>query len=286
MSDTPPPSVVITGASTGIGATAAAHLAARGWRVFPTVRRQADADRLLVQDERLEPLIADVCDNDAVLAAAQTVSERLGSARLTALVNNAGIVGAGPLLHIDVEEVRQVLDVNVLGIVRATQAFAPLLGTDEGRRGEPGRIVNISSSSGRVAFPFMGAYCASKHAVEALSQSLRRELRLYGVDVVVIAPGPIKTPIFEKSKAAATGKYEQTDYGAALETLDARLYKQVEKGLPVEQMSVLIERVLRAAHPKPRYRIVPSTVEQLAAEWMPTGWLDSLIAKQLGLIRR
>ena len=158
-------SVVVTGASTGIGYAIAAALGKRGIEVFGSVRRQVDGEKLQHElGNTFTPLLMDVTDDKAVKAAALLVGERLGRSTLFGLVNNAGIAGGGPLLHQPIEDFRQTLEVNLLGPFRVTQAFAPLLGADRARVGKPGRIIQISSVGGKLAFPFLGSYVASKFA--------------------------------------------------------------------------------------------------------------------------
>ncbi len=171
-------SVVITGASTGIGWATAKLLLDRGFRVFGSVRKQADADRLKSE-----------------FAAAREVRAALGGETLFGLVNNAGIAVAGPVLELAADEFRRQMDVNVIGPIIATQAFGPLLGADSSLKGKPGRIVMISSVAGKNGNPLASAYSASKHAIEGLSESLRREMMLFGIDVIIVAPGAVKTPI-------------------------------------------------------------------------------------------
>src|SRR5271165_3413624 len=201
-------SVVVTGASTGIGWGTVKVLAEKGCHVFGSVRKQSDADRLRKEfGSRFTPLLMDVTDDDAVRQAAALVAEALGRETLAGLVNNAGIAVPGPLLHLKAEEYRHQLEVNLIAPLVVTQAFAPLLGTDRSRQGQPGRIVNISSVGGKLGAPFLGAYVASKHGLEGMSQSLRRELLLYGIDVIVIGPGSVATPIWDKAEADDFSRY-------------------------------------------------------------------------------
>src|SRR5277367_4572339 len=206
-------SVVVTGTSTGIGWGIAAVLVQKGFQVFGTVRTQVDADRLQTEfGSAFMPLIMDVTDQPAVVRAAGQVRQSLGQANLCGLVNNAGISVAGPLLHMPLAEFRRQLEVNLVAPLLVTQAFAKLLGTDRRREGGPGRIVNISSVGGKMGPPFLGAYAASKHALEGMSESLRRELLLYGIDVIVIGPGYVNTPILDKAEAEDLEIYRHTDY--------------------------------------------------------------------------
>ena len=212
-------SVVVTGASTGIGWGCVKILIAGGLRVFGSVRKAADAERLRKEfGANFTPLIFDVTDAAAVAAGAQHVDTALAGETLFGLVNNAGIAVPGPLLLVPIEDFKHQIEVNLIGQLIVTQAFAPLLGTDRGRTGAPGRIVMISSVGGKNAMPFLGPYSASKFALEGLSESLRRELMLFGVDVIVVAPGAIATPIWEKADTVDIAPLADTPYAPALET--------------------------------------------------------------------
>ncbi|HVE05113.1 MAG TPA: SDR family NAD(P)-dependent oxidoreductase, partial [Rhizomicrobium sp.] len=183
-------SVVVTGSSTGIGWGIAKVLIAKGFRVFGSVRKAEDGERLRKEfGANFVPLYFDVTDAAAVAKGADQVAGALGGEMLFGLVNNAGIAVAGPLLYLKIDEFRHQIDVNLTGQLIVTQAFAPLLGADRSRKGEPGRIVMISSVGGKNASPFVGPYSASKFGLEGLSESLRRELMLFGIDVIIVAPG-------------------------------------------------------------------------------------------------
>ena len=195
------PAVVVTGASTGIGEACAQLLAEKGFMVFGSVRKTADAERLKARfGENFAPLFFDVTDAEAVLRAAKEVENWLSGRTLAGLVNNAGIAVPGPLLHVPIADLRRQLEVNLIGQMQVTQAFAPLLGARDPQGGPPGRIVNMSSVAGRIARPFFGPYNASKFGLEGLSDALRRELTVYGIKVVVIQPGMISTPIWDKAE--------------------------------------------------------------------------------------
>jgi NAD(P)-dependent dehydrogenase (short-subunit alcohol dehydrogenase family) len=193
-------SVVITGASTGIGWATAKLLLDRGFRVFGSVRKPADADRLKAEfGANFVPLQFDVTDEAAVLAAAREVRTVLAGETLAGLVNNAGIAVAGPVLEVSADEFRRQMEVNFIGPIIAIRAFGPLLGSDPSLKGPRGKIVMMSSVAGRSGNPLSSAYVASKHAIEGLSESLRREMMLFGIDVIIIAPGAVKTPIWGKA---------------------------------------------------------------------------------------
>ena len=229
-------------------------------------------------------MLLDVTDESAVRSAAAQVKERLGQATLAGLVNNAGIAVAGPLLHLPLAGYHQ-LEVNLVAPLLVTQVFAPLLGTDRTRQGQPGRIVNISSVGGKVGVPFLGAYVASKHGLEGMSESLRRELLLYGIDVIVIGPGSVATPIWDKAESADLNAYQGTEYAPILDRFRKYFIAEGRKGLPPEEIGRVVHVALTTARPKVRYAIV----RQRLVNWtlpmlLPKRVLDKIIGKQLGLI--
>jgi NAD(P)-dependent dehydrogenase (short-subunit alcohol dehydrogenase family) len=277
-------SVVITGTSTGIGWGTAKILIGNGFRVFGSVRKTSDAERLTAEfGPNFVPLIFDVTDETAVNLAARNVRSALAGERLSGLVNNAGIAVAGPLLELPVEEFRRQIEVNLVGVVTTTKAFAPLLGTDPQLKGSPGRIVNIGSVGGRVAMPFGAPYNASKFAIEGLSESLRREFLLFGIDVIVIGPGAVATPIWEKAERVDLTPYADTPYAAPLQRLRTYALAEGKKGLPPERIGEAVMHALTAAKPKVRYAVS----SQAAQDWMllnlPKRFVDRLIGKRLGL---
>lgn len=279
-------SIVVTGASTGIGHGIAGVLVQKGFTVFGTVRQQADADRLQSElGTAFTPLLMDVTDPPAVERVAEQVREALGKSTLAGLVNNAGISIVGPLLHTPLPEFRRQLEVNLVSPLLVTQAFATLLGADRTREGKPGRIVNISSVGGKMGAPFLGAYAASKHGLEGMSESLRRELLLYGVDVILIEPGYVNTPILDKAEAEDIDLYQQTDYAASLNKFRKSFIAAGRKGLPPQAIGEAVYLALTAENPKVSYTIV----KQKFANWtlpmhLPKRLLDRLIGRQLGLL--
>jgi NAD(P)-dependent dehydrogenase (short-subunit alcohol dehydrogenase family) len=279
-------SVVITGASTGIGWAAAKLLVEKGFRVFGSVRKQADADRLKSEfGANFTPLIFDVTDEPAVLAAAREVRTALGGEKLAGLVNNAGIAIGGPVLGLPADEFRRQLDVNVIGPIIATQAFGPLLGADPDLKGPPGRIVMISSVAGKNGSPLTSAYAASKHAIEGFSESLRRELLLFGIDVIIVAPGPVRTPIWGKGlEAVDAARYRNSPYGPALEKVTAYMQHLDSIGLPPEKIAERIHDALTLPNPKVRYHIAPDPLRYIMLAVLPKRMMDRLIAKRLGLM--
>jgi NAD(P)-dependent dehydrogenase (short-subunit alcohol dehydrogenase family) len=276
-------SIVITGASTGIGWATAKLLLDRGFRVFGSVRNQADADRLKTEfGANFTPLLFDVTDEAAVRAAAREVRSALNGETLAGLVNNAGIGVAGAVLEISADAFRRQMEVNVIGPIVVTQAFGPLLGSDPTLKGPKGRIVMISSVAGKSGNPLASAYAASKHAIEGLSESLRREMMLFGVDVIIIAPGAVKTPIW--SKTDKTELATNSPYAPALEKIRAFTRHLSEIGLPPEKIAERILEALTSANPKVRYQITPDPMRHLIMSVLPKRTVDRLIAKRLNLL--
>jgi NAD(P)-dependent dehydrogenase (short-subunit alcohol dehydrogenase family) len=279
-------SVVVTGASTGIGHGAAKVLVKKGFRVFGSVRKPADGDRLKAEfGANFLPLQFDVTDETAVKAAAATVAAELKGEPLFGLVNNAGIAVPGPLLYLAADELRHQLDVNVVGQMIVTQAFAPLLRAEKGRKSKPGRIVMISSVGGKIATPFMGPYNASKFAIEALSDSLRRELIPLGIDVIVVAPGAVATPIWDKADAIDVSRYANTPYAGSLDRLKKAAVEGGRKGLSEETLGLAIHKALSARSPKARYVVTPDRLQYFMGVNLPKRMLDRIVANRLGLKR-
>jgi NAD(P)-dependent dehydrogenase (short-subunit alcohol dehydrogenase family) len=279
-------SVVVTGSSTGIGWGAAKVLIEKGFRVFGSVRKPADGERLARElGPNFVPLLFDVTDAAAVGAAAEKVTAALGGETLAGLVNNAGIAIAGPLLYLKVDEFRQQLEVNVTGQLIVTQAFAPLLGADRSRQGPPGRIVMISSVGGKNANPFLGPYCASKFALEGMTESLRRELMLFGIDVIVVAPGAVATPIWDKAEQVDATQYANTPYVSQLDRVRSYMISNGPKGLKPEQLGQLIWTALTTARPKTRYTATPEPFQNFLVNFLPKRMVDNMIAGRLGLKR-
>lgn len=278
-------SVVVTGVSTGIGNAAARVLAKKGFRVFGSVRKEDDAAALKKDlGESFVPLVFDVTDEAGIALAASQVREALKGEKLAGLVNNAGIAVSGPLIDLDPDEFRKQMEVNVTGPFLVTQAFAPLLGTDRALKGEPGRIVNISSVAGIRAMPFLGPYAASKFALEGFSEALRRELMMFGIDVVVIGPGPVKTAIWDKAEEIDISRYANSPYRPILENFQKVFVGQGRDGLPAEKLGELILKALTTPNPKVRYSAVKGRLaEKLVMNFASKRTLDKMIAGMLGL---
>jgi NAD(P)-dependent dehydrogenase (short-subunit alcohol dehydrogenase family) len=280
-------SVVVTGASTGIGWGCAKVLTASGFRVFGSVRREVDAERLARDlGANFTPLIFDVTDEAAVAAAAKRVDAALRGETLFGLVNNAGIAVLGPLLYQKIEDFKQQIAVNLTGHLIVTQAFAPLLGADRTRKGAPGRIVMISSVGGKNASPFLGAYNASKFALEGMSESLRRELIPFSIDVIVVAPGTVATSMWDRPDAINVAAFADTPYAQAFARLKVHMITNGRRGLPPQQLGETVKTALTAARPKARYTVTPDPIETLVANALPKRVVDTIIAGRLGLQKR
>jgi NAD(P)-dependent dehydrogenase (short-subunit alcohol dehydrogenase family) len=280
-------SVVVTGVSTGIGWGILKVLIQKGFRVFGSVRKTEDAERLSTEfGENFIPLIFDVTDEPAVQAAAKQVREQLHGETLFGLVNNAGIAIAAPLIHVPTADFRHQLEVNLVSVLIVTKAFVPLLGSDRSLRGEPGRIVNISSVGGKRGGPFLGPYVASKHGLEGFSESLRRELMLYGIDVIIIGPGAIATPIWDKADQSDISLYENTEYFEAGKRLLKYMVKDGKMGYPPEKVGEVTWHALTTAKPRVRYAVVPGNpIRNFIQSLLPKRVLDNIIAKNLGFKR-
>ena len=273
--------VIITGTSSGIGEACVRHLAALGFNVFAGVRKQEDAVR--IAGPRVEPVIIDVTDDDSVAAAAEHIRASVAGAGLAGLVNNAGIAVAGPLEFVAIEEFQQQLEVNVTGVVRTTQAMLPLI------RQARGRIVNMSSIGGRVALPMAAPYNASKFALEGLSDALRRELRPWGIEVALIEPGAVATPIWDKGvdQAAQLERDAPPEvrerYGAVIDRLRQASEKNRTEGVPPHEVAEAVAHALTASRPKTRYLVGrDAKMRAPVAKVLPARVMDAMIARALG----
>jgi NAD(P)-dependent dehydrogenase (short-subunit alcohol dehydrogenase family) len=268
--------VLISGASTGIGRACALELAEKGFTVYAGVRRPESGEALQAASAgRVVPVLLDVTDTASIARAVECVVEANGERTLSALVNNAGIVVAGPLEYLPLDALRAQFEANVFGTVALTQACLPLL------RAGRGRIVNMSSISGRFASPLLGPYAASKFALEALSDSLRRELAPWGIPVSIVEPGKVATPIWEKSAAAAGAMLEgfpaeaNAAYGAAVEHARRRARRASQTGIPAEAVAAVVHAALTAPRPRTRYLVGrDARIGALMARWLPDRVLD------------
>jgi NAD(P)-dependent dehydrogenase (short-subunit alcohol dehydrogenase family) len=280
-------SVVITGASSGIGEACALHLDELGWRVFAGVREPADGETLKAKASKwLVPVLLDVTDEASIEKASETVAAAVGEAGLAGLVNNAGIGGGGPLEVVDLNDLRKVFEVNVIGLLAVTQAFLPLL-----RQGR-GRIVNIGSIAGRAATPFIGPYSASKFALEALTDAMRMELRPWGIRVSIVEPGAVESRIWEKARqradqleATATPE-AKVHYGETIVRVREAMARAAQRAIPARVVARAVAHALRATRPKTRYLVgLDARFRAVMAAWLPDRVQDWLLTRVLKLPR-
>ncbi len=274
---------VITGVSTGIGHAIAQTLIRDGYRVFGSVRSAPDAVRLSAEwGSSYVPLIMDVTDAPAVDAAAQQVKKLIGNEGLQCLVNNAGIAKGGPMQYQSMDEIEQHFQVNIIGLIRVTKAFLDMLGAQEGHPVPPGKIINISSVAGRLAQPFVGAYVGSKHAVEGVSHSLRRELLQWDIDVVIVAPGAVATPIWDKG--IQLEQYMSTPYARLLKKFGKAAKDGGDSGLDVQLIADRVLRILQKDRPAIRHALVPQKFKNWTLPMLlPHRLLDRVIRRMFGL---
>ena len=263
----------MTGASTGIGLYTCRALVAHGFTVFGTVRRPEDEAAL--REFGATPLLLDVTDPASIRAGREQVERLLAPAALAGLVNNAGISGAGPIELLDLDEFRKVFEVNTLGAVAVTKEFLPLL--KQGR----GRIVNISSVSGRVAPPFMAPYAASKFALEAISDCMRREFYPFGIGVIVIQPGIVHTPIWKKGAARDLASVRNTVYEEVMTRMRDHAASVNERAIPPSRVARAVLHALTARRPATRIPVVPNRLLHMLRSWVPDRARDRRIARRI-----
>lgn len=280
----PSPSVLITGSSRGLGLDMTRHLAGNGFRVLAGVRAGADGERLVAElGATVTPVVFDVTDSGSISAAAAEVAGLVGDAGLAGLVNNAGIGGFGPLEQEPMTRFEETFRVNVFGVQALTQALLPLL------RRARGRIVNISSGNGKLAFPFAGAYSASKFALEAMSDSLRMELAPWGIHVVVVEPGAMATDVRVKGVEAWAAEHaglpdaDRALYAEQLKAVRGAIHAWEATVAPVGLVSAAVLEALTAPEPKTRY-VVGIPEEQIQAlVSLPDRERDKAAAGMFGL---
>jgi NAD(P)-dependent dehydrogenase (short-subunit alcohol dehydrogenase family) len=270
--------VVITGASTGIGRATALRLARAGFDVLAGVRREEDGADLRAQDGRIEPVLVDVTDAGQIA----TLAARVGALPLAGLVNNAGIAVAGPLEGVPIDLVRRQYEVNVFGLLAVTQALL-----DPIRAGQ-GRIVNIGSIGGRINTPFVGPYSSSKAAVRSLSAALRRELRPWDIRVALVEPGALDTPIWRKGEAGAQETIDalpdrvRTLYARPLDALVAATRKIAANASSADDAAQAIEHALTAERPKAIYTVGrEARIQGALHSVLPARTFDALVARAM-----
>lgn len=272
--------VLVTGASTGIGEQTTLDLTRAGFHVFAGVRKVQDGEKLKAKDpQNITPIEIDVTKPAQVKAAFDLIKTK---GPLWGLVNNAGIVVAGPMEYLTTQDLREQFEVNVFGLHEVTHTFLPLI------RQSKGRIVHISSISGRFAFPFVGPYAASKFAVEGMGDSLRREIAPHGVKVSIVLPGRVSTPIWDKSQASNGARREKLSplagkhYGVPLETLRRLTSKGGSFGVPATRVSSAVVQALKSKCPKRRYIVgMDAKVQDMMNRFLPASFCDWIISKIL-----
>jgi NAD(P)-dependent dehydrogenase (short-subunit alcohol dehydrogenase family) len=274
--------VLVTGASTGIGEACALHLDRKGHRVYAGVRREDDGDKLRTRaSERLTPVILDVTDQAHIDAVTKQVTEEAGI--LHGLVNNAGIARGGPLEYLPIDEWREQLEVNVIGQVALTKALLPLI------RRSTGRIVFIGSISGKVATMMMAPYDASKFAIEGIGEALRHELRPWGIHVSVVEPGAIKTAIWDKGRQTADRLERELPaegvrlYADHIAGIRKGIEMQDKQGVGPEKVAEAVDRALSARRPRPRYLVgTDARIQSALVRLLPDRAREAIIRKIAG----
>ena len=280
--------VVITGVSTGIGYSSAKILCDSGYRVFGSVRKQEDAEKITSEfGANFTPLIFDVTDSKGIQENAQIVKgELIPGEALAGLVNNAGVAMGGPINLIDTDVFRKQFEVNFFGLIEVTKTFLPMLGAVKNSM-QQGKIINISSVSGRRAHPFVAPYTASKFAVESFSDALRREMLLYGVDVILIEPGPIKTAIWDKVPDLDDNEFTGTDYEHSLRKFYKMFIEMGKKGFDADIIGNRVKEILQDPSPKTRHVITPNRFINFTLPGiLPDRIFDKLVGKGLGLLKK
>ena len=275
--------IVITGASTGIGRECAFHLDRLGYRVFASVRKASDGEALAkTASPRLTPIIIDVTDERTITEAAAQVEQALGDAPLVGLVNNAGMGIGGPVEFLQASELRRQMEVNLIGPMLVTQAFMPML------RRSRGRIVVISSVGGKVATPLLGPYCASKFALEGLCDSMRAELKPFGISVSIVEPGGVKTAMVDKARSAADHALRSLPpegvryYGTQIEMLRGLIDSQEQAAVTADVVVKVVEHALTADRPRTRYLVGRDAKLMALFHWLlPDRAFDGLLAMMM-----
>jgi NAD(P)-dependent dehydrogenase (short-subunit alcohol dehydrogenase family) len=273
-------SVLVTGASTGIGYAIAVDLAKSNHQVFASVRKTEDAKRLELENSNIIGVVFDVCDDAGIQAAYKTIRSRLVSGQTFSLINNAGIAVPGPLESLPLIEFRKQFETNVFGALRVTQVFLPLIREASSVKG---RIINMSSVSGLMTAPFLGAYSASKYALEAVSDALRRELVHEGIKVLLIEPGLIQTPIWGKGEHTVEMPMDER-YRKPYQRFVKGMAKRVERqALPVDLVTESVRRALFEDEPPVRQIVasVPMRMQIQIGSLVPEKWMDRLIVRDL-----
>ena len=281
-------SVVITGTSTGIGYATSKLFIEQNYHVFGSVRNNIDAERVSSElGVNFTPLIFDVTNESSVKESVKIVEKHLNGQKLAGLVNNAGLGVIGTIQSLTAEQFKYQFDVNLLGVFHCCQAYLNLLGADRSLNGNPGKIINISSISGEIGMPFMSAYNMSKFGLEGFSEGIRRELLMYGIDVVVIAPGPVKTPIWGKiNKKEEIKRYDNSDYRESLSKAMKMTEKMEQVGVEPRVIAERALSIIDNTKSSTRYRIDPTRIQNILLQLFPKRMADKMIAKRMGILKK
>jgi len=274
--------ILITGVSSGIGYDAVKYLINKGYFVIGSVRKKEDKERLEKDfKDNFCCLQFDVTKREEIESSFETVKNKLGENHLTGLVNNAGLAIGGPMSLMPDEQFRSQMEVNLFGVRNTTNVFLPLLGAYKEFTGKPGKIINISSLAGVLNTPFNGAYCVSKHAVESLGEIYRRELMLYGIDVISIQAGPIASEIWAKN-IGTMDRYADTDFAVMTKKADKLMQWGQRNALPAEAISGLIHKILTIKKPKTSYIVNKNKLfTKLFVKYLPSRMVDRLLWKKM-----
>lgn len=279
-------SILITGCSTGIGKALVKYFLSKGFLVFGSIRTKSLAEPLEKElGEKFCSLVFDVRNRSQIEKAFSKVKSKLKGENLGILVNSAGIAKLGPVELIEPEEFKQHLETMVMGAFNCVQVFLPLLGT-KNKNSRPGKIINISSGGGTIGQPFMSSYCTSKHALEGFSESLRRELMMHKIDVIIVAPRAFKTPIWNKSNIGGrVSLYEKTTYSEPFKKFSKMIKSQSEQGRDVRELAKKIYTIAKKNKPKVKYSFGPSGFLFFLIRFLPKRFIDKLLAKYFHIIK-
>jgi NAD(P)-dependent dehydrogenase (short-subunit alcohol dehydrogenase family) len=277
--------VLVTGVSTGIGNGIAKALLKKGYQVIGSVRSDADKMRLRqTLGNKFHPLVLDVTDEKSVADSVKECEKILGGRGLAGLINNAGVAFGGPIADMSMKDIRFHFEVNVFGLLNVTKAYLPLLGAREHHQDTPGRIINITSVAGKFAAPFLGPYAGSKYAVEGLSDSLRRELLMYGIDVIVVGPGNVITPIWDKG--VKTEEFKGSAFYSVYKRFADYAVRESKTGHTADEMGELVANVFADPKPRTRYAFVKGRFKNWTMpRLLPARMIDKMIGKQLGMLK-
>ena len=278
--------VFITGASTGIGNSCAKILSSNNYKVFGTVRTEQDSLKLKKEmGTTFYPIIMDVTNEDSIYNAKKIIEREIPNGKLDILINNAGIALGGPLKYIDTDIFRKQFEVNFFGLISVTKTFLTLLGATR-KNNHEGKIIMISSISGKQSYPFVSPYVSSKHALEGFSDSIRKELMLYGIDVILIEPGPVKTAIWDKTPSPNNNIFSNTEYNSILKKFYKEVIEKGKSGIDVDIVGNKIKQIIEMQKPKTRYVITGNKlINYTLPSILPDRMFDKITAKMLKIIK-